>query len=243
MNNPFEKLGNITQNYVDVRPAYPENILDELDIFNDTVVADIGAGTGKLTAQLLLRTNNIWAIEPSADIREGFFAALPDFPVSHFFPTSAEHTKLAANKFDLVTYGQCWHWLDEGAALKEASRILRPQGKIAILFNQFDVSVPWVLRLSKVMRSGDVHRINKPPRLEKKFVNIEFFSTTWEDTIYAKDLLKLGTTRTSWIKSDTENRQRMQDNLRSYLYDELGYSDVEPIKLPYHTYMWTAQIS
>ncbi|WP_353066272.1 hypothetical protein [Arcanobacterium hippocoleae] len=56
-----------------------------------------------------------------------------------------------------------------------------------------------------------------------------------------REVMLLGTTRASWIKSNPEDRARMQDNLRWYLCDELGYGEAEKVPLPYQTYLWLAE--
>ncbi|MCI7552227.1 MAG: methyltransferase domain-containing protein [Actinomycetaceae bacterium] len=270
MNNPFENLGGGARAYVDVRPGYPAGAIDEL--FHATLaargsggaqrsgrmscdqefdpgrvlrIADIGAGTGKLTADLLAAGEariELWAVEPAEDMRVAFAYALPHFPPEQILSRTAEDTGLDDAYFDALTYGQCWHWLDAKAAAAEAARILRPGGVIAIFYNQLAVEVPWVKRLTRIMRSGDVHRFDRPPYLGPGFTAPELHMYDWHDTVQVTDIFELGTTRSSWIRSTPENRARMRENLRWYLYDHLGFSDDKPVRLPYHTYLWLARL-
>lgn len=239
--NPYQYIEDKGKAYIDVRPEYPEALIDLLGICKESKIVDIGAGTGKLTAQLWKRTKKITAIEPSNKMSQGIFQAIPEFPVNQFIEATAENTTLKNAEFDLVTYGQCWHWLDAPAASREAVRILRPHGKIAILYNQLDVSIPWVLQLTRIMRSGDVQRINKPPQLTKEFTKAELFLESWEDQLSVEEIFLLGTTRASWIKTTPENRAKMRENLRWYLCEELGYQLSEKIFLPYQSQLWIAQ--
>lgn len=239
--NPYQYIEDKGKAYIDVRPEYPEALIDLLGICKESKIVDIGAGTGKLTAQLWKRTKKITAIEPSNKMSQGIFQAIPEFPVNQFIEATAENTTLKNAEFDLVTYGQCWHWLDAPAASREAVRILRPHGKIAILYNQLDVSIPWVLQLTRIMRSGDVQRINKPPQLTKEFTKAELFLESWEDQLSVEEIFLLGTTRASWIKTTPENRVKMRENLRWYLCEELGYQLSEKIFLPYQSQLWIAQ--
>lgn len=239
--NPYQYIEDKGKAYIDVRPEYPEALIDLLGICKESKIVDIGAGTGKLTAQLWKRTKKITAIEPSNKMSQGIFQAIPEFPVNQFIEATAENTTLKNAEFDLLTYGQCWHWLDAPAASREAVRILRPHGKIAILYNQLDVSIPWVLQLTRIMRSGDVQRINKPPQLTKEFTKAELFLESWEDHLSVEEIFLLGTTRASWIKTTPENRVKMRENLRWYLCEELGYQLSEKIFLPYQSQLWIAQ--
>ncbi|TBW20983.1 class I SAM-dependent methyltransferase [Arcanobacterium bovis] len=241
MFNPYAHMDGPAQSYVDVRPSYPQQIIERLGLNPGAKVLDIGAGTGKLTQMLCDTGADVWAVEPAHEMRIAFQCALGDFPTEQLREASAEDTGLPASSFDMVTYGQCWHWLNGEQALREALRILRPEGKIAIINNQLDVSVPWVHRLTRIMRSGDVHRFDRPPELSSDFTQPEFFSCTWEDHLTIEQIFELGTTRASWIRSTQENRRKMRSNLAWYLREHLGYDDGVPIVLPYHTYLWVAE--
>ena len=239
--NPFLQIGGGAAAYRDVRPSYPADIISQLPLSSHTPVADIGAGTGKLTAQLCQISDSVWAVEPAKEFREIFRQELPDFPNSRLVSATAENTGFAPATFSLLTYAQCWHWLDAEKAAQEAARILTPGGAVAIVYNQFDVSIPWVLQLSRIMRSGDVHRFDKPPKLGKDFSSPQLERSYWIDTLRVPELFALGTTRSSWIKSSAENRQKMRENLSWYICEELGIDFAEGIiRLPYHTLLWTA---
>ena len=212
------------------------------DIRTGLTIADIGAGTGKLTFSLASHpyVTRVIAVEPSSDMREAFHLALPDFPEEDLLATTAEHTSLPDGSMDVVTYGQCWHWLDEQSAAGEAARILKPGGTIALFFNQLDVSQPWVKRLTRIMRSGDVHRFTESPRFGDSFTDPMLTRYFWQDRLPPEAVMALGTTRSSWIKSSPENRAKMQANLHWYLFQKLGYDAESIVELPYHTFVWTA---
>lgn len=239
--NPYQCLDDGGQTYIDVRPSYPDKLIDLLQITEETKVLDIGAGTGKLTSQLLQRTAQVWAVEPAPEIADGFFRVLPEFPRTHFRSATGEDTGLGKQAFDVVTYGQCWHWLDAPAASREAARLLRAHGRIAIFFNQLDVSQPWVLQLTRIMRSGDVQKTTKPPQLTRDFTKPELELDYWVDPMSVDDIFRLGETRASWINSSPENRRRMRENLRWYLCEELGYDAQSTVSLPYQTQLWIAE--
>lgn len=210
-------------------------------------VADIGAGTGKLTAQLLEETRalesgvRVVAVEPSGDMRAELVRVLPQIASGDVMPTTAESTGLDEASFDLLTYAQAWHWLDEDVAAREAARVLKPGGTLALLFNQMDVSIPWVKRLTRIMRSGDVHRWSVPPNLGEQFSTPELAIHYDRQYLHPKEVLALGRTRSSWIKSSEANREKMQGNLRWYLYERLGYREENLVEIPYRTFVWTAR--
>ncbi|WP_026459851.1 class I SAM-dependent methyltransferase [Schaalia suimastitidis] len=113
---------------------------------------------------------------------------------------------------------------------------------LAIVFNQMDVSLPWVHRLTRIMRSGDVHRADRPPLIGPQFSSLTLDVVAWSDTLSTDDVMALGRTRSSWLRQDKAGRVRMQDNLRWYLHEHLGYDSGEAVKIPYHTLIWTAHL-
>lgn len=239
--NPFHTESPL---YRKSRPAYPleivERLLDsKLTVSDMLCVADIGAGTGKLSLMLADAGAQVYAIEPSTQMMDN----MPHHPQIERVRATGEDTGLPAHSVDLVTYAQSWHWMDAEAAACEAARIIRPSGRLAIIWNQMDVSDPWVHRLSRIMRSGDVHRPDRPPRLGELWTAPELTCVRWNDTVTPEGLLELGTTRSSYLRQNPAGRQRMQDNLRWYLYEHLSYAPGQRLELPYMTLLWQAHLA
>ncbi len=128
--------------YVASRPDYPAALLDALAecgaLRPGSDVADIGAGTGQLTRSLLERGHRVTAIEPNDEMRAACDALLGALPGYRSLPGSAEATGLADASVDLVTAAQAFHWFDVPQARREALRILRPSGQVALVWNDRD---------------------------------------------------------------------------------------------------------
>ena len=110
-----------------------------------------------------------------------------------------------------------------------------------IVWNQLDVTIPWVHRLTRIMRSGDVHRPDRPPTPGGGFTPMRLTQVTWEDVMTPEQILTLGTTRSSFIRASQAGRDRMQANLRWYLYEHLGYTPGENVAIPYTTLVWLGE--
>ena len=246
--NPFVGEGGA---YDSVRPAYPDEAVAALidaarrargahatGQGGPLRAADIGAGTGKMSELLARAGFLVDAVEPSEAMRAQ--ASSVDGVTWH--DGLAEETGLTNDLYDIVVFAQSWHWVDEARAGLEAARILAPGGVLAIVWNQMAVSIPWVHRLTRIMRSGDVHRPDRPPTPGGGFAPLTITQVAWEDRMTPEEILTLGTTRSSYIRSSEAGRERMQENLRWYLYDHLGYAPGELVTIPYATLVWLTHL-
>ena len=246
--NPFVGEGGA---YNSVRPAYPDEAVaalvdaarrargaDASGQGGPLRAADIGAGTGKMSELLARAGFLVDAVEPSEAMR----AQASSIEGVTWHAGVAEQTGLPNDLYDIVVFAQSWHWVDSERAGLEVERILAPGGALGIVWNQMDVSIPWVHRLTRIMRSGDVHRPDKPPTPGGGFAPMTLTQVAWEDRMTPEQILTLGTTRSSYIRSSEAGRARMQENLRWYLYEHLGYAPGETVTIPYTTLVWLARL-
>lgn len=124
--------------YYDKRAPYAEDAVDVLleavDAEPATPVADIGAGTGKLTVALARRGLTVSAVEPNDEMRKYGIQNTEGMPVSWSSGTG-EETGLPDSSFRLATFGSSFNVLDRSRALAEVKRILVPQGWFACMWN------------------------------------------------------------------------------------------------------------
>ncbi|HET7755659.1 MAG TPA: class I SAM-dependent methyltransferase [Steroidobacteraceae bacterium] len=137
---PTERFTSRAGDYARHRPGYPAAAIALLrsrcGLAAGAVVADLGSGTGILTALLLECGARVFAVEPNAAMRAAAEAALRERPDFVSVAGSAEATTLAARSVDLLVAGQAFHWFDAHAARAEALRITRPGGWAALLWNE-----------------------------------------------------------------------------------------------------------
>jgi SAM-dependent methyltransferase len=132
--------------YVRYRPSYPadaiEFVVSELALDTDSMVADLGAGTGLLTKPLAETGALVFAVDPNAEMLDAAAEYLDAFDNVRIVPATAEHTTLDAHSLDAITAGQAFHWFDHGRVRVECLRVLRPGGRVALLWNAkaFDTS-------------------------------------------------------------------------------------------------------
>ena len=237
--NAFERAGS---EYQDYRPSYPpESVRAALgaEDARGLRVVDVGAGTGKFSYRAVEAGARVWAVEPAQAMRRQLAVIQKKYPDDlQVVATTAEATDLPSGFADAVVFAQSWHWVEPGAALSEAARILRPGGHVAIVFNQMDVAIPWVHRLTRIMRSGDVHTPSRPPLLSSDWTLPSLHKTDFVTGLDIEGVKALARTRSSYLKSTPANRQKMQTNLQWYLAEHLGYTESDIIEIPYYTLVW-----
>jgi SAM-dependent methyltransferase len=137
--------------YVAGRPDYPaavsEWLAGEIGLGPGRRVLDLGAGTGKFLPALRATGAEVVAVEPVAAMRAQLARANPDVTP---LPGTAEAIPVAAGTLDAVVCAQSFHWFASGAALAEIARVLRPGGRLGLIWNVRDETVPWVAALSAI---------------------------------------------------------------------------------------------
>jgi len=141
-----------TEAYERGRPEYPADAVDclihALNLNSNKVVADIGAGTGKLTKLIQKSEAKVVAIEPVEGMRKKFSFLLPDIEILN---GTAEQIPLENESLDAVLVAQAFHWFKGDEALKEIHRVLKPNGKIGLIWNARDESVDWISKLTDII--------------------------------------------------------------------------------------------
>jgi SAM-dependent methyltransferase len=137
--NATTRFSDRVADYVKYRPTYPIEILDLLaarcGLTPDSVVADIGSGTGILTKLFLENGNPVIGVEPNKEMREAGEHFLSEYGRFTSIDASADATRLPAGAIDLIVVGQAFHWFDRDKTRKEFLRILNPDGVVALLWN------------------------------------------------------------------------------------------------------------
>lgn len=137
-----KKFSGKAQIYEKYRPGYTKEciqyILGTLDNTKHNKIADIGAGTGIFSKHLLEQGQQVIAVEPNDDMRLEAEKKLKQYPLFLAVKASAEDTGLEEHSIDLLTVAQAFHWFDVLKFQKECSRILKPDGKVFLIWNSRD---------------------------------------------------------------------------------------------------------
>jgi SAM-dependent methyltransferase len=143
------------------RPSYPPEavtwLVEALAIGPGKAVVDVGAGTGKLTTLLLPTGARLVAVEPLESMRA---ALVQDLPAVEARAGTSEALPLDDGSTDAIVVGQAFHWFDLDRTLPEFQRVLRPTGRLGVIWNEMDTSVGWVGRFNEIIalpRTGTPH--------------------------------------------------------------------------------------
>lgn len=137
-----KKFTDKADKYVSSRPSYPTKLMDylynEVGFSDKSKIADIGAGTGIFTRQLLERNSDVIAVEPNDDMRAKLIGLQEEFKNLKVLSGTAENTLLENKSIDFVTVAQAFHWFDAEKFKTECRRVLKKDGKAVLVWNNRD---------------------------------------------------------------------------------------------------------
>jgi SAM-dependent methyltransferase len=120
--------------YDRARPAYPSIAIEHIMSLTDVSRAiEVGAGTGKATAEFVRSGVVVTCIEPSPQMA----SVLQDKDLIGVTVeiTSFEGYSGPERPVDLVYAAQAWHWVDRRIAYRHARSMLRANGILALMWN------------------------------------------------------------------------------------------------------------
>lgn len=238
-------FGAEAENYEAGRPEYPfEAVAWMLERMPQGArrIADVGAGTGKLTRVIRQAPDaEVVAVDPDPEMLAALRRSVPGIPT---FQGSAEHMPVPDASLDAVTLGQAWHWVDPLAASVELGRVVRTGGVLGLIWNIRDERVEWVRRLTDIMHSSPAENmVNGPesegPRIAEPFGEVETQRWEWNRAMTRTQLHRMALSRSYLITAPVEERTEIIRHMDA-LFDELGLEGEGTIDLPYVTHVFRA---
>jgi SAM-dependent methyltransferase len=242
-------FGEVAGEYDRLRPGPSPEALDWLlpPAAND--VLEIGAGTGILTRLLAERVPHVVAVEPDDRMR----AHLPEAPAIEVRAGWAEALPAPDACVDVVIAASAWHWVDEERAVPEVARVLRPGGRLALVWNGPDRSVDWMrslwaggLELSpddKVavdQRRRRRHTVNVDVGGEGPFEPPDTALFRWTRAMSKEDLVALASTYSGVITMEEGARDEHLRSMARYLDGVEGLEGTDHVDVPMRAYCWRA---
>lgn len=139
------------ESYERARPGYPPATVDwalaELVVPPGATTLDVGAGTGKLTRELVARGLDVTAVEPVEAMRELLRRNLPTVRV---LDGTAERLPIENGAAAFAAVGTAFHWFDAAPATRELARALSSGAGLFLVWNVRDLDDPFMARLAQI---------------------------------------------------------------------------------------------
>ena len=202
---------------------------------NAVDVLDLGAGTGAITRLLRERVpGKVVAAEPDARMRAVLVRRVPDVLA---VGARAEALPFADDTLDTVAVSSAWHWMDLVLTVPEAARVLRPGGRLGVLWNGPARDVEWVAELlgprrERVGRASDHanrHRVELP--LDAPFTTPETTVITWSMPMTRDEFVGLAGTYSAAITRPAAERAEI-------VIDHAGFGNGTTVQLPMRSRCW-----
>jgi len=212
-------FGGVADAYDRGRPGYPAAAAAWLTGDEPLTVLELGAGTGKLTEQLVGLGHDVHATDPDEAMLEILRTNLPDVRTS---VCGAEEIPAADSSYDVVVAAQCFHWFDHDLALPEIRRVLKPRGRLSIVWNVRDERIPWIKKLGRVI--GTQEQVVDPTELLQsslRFIVVEDKTFKHWQIVDRRSIQDLVASRSNIAVLDDDARARKMRELLE-LYDSYG---------------------
>lgn len=198
-------------------------------------VADVGAGTGKLTRIAVEAGAEVVAVDPDPEMLAVLRERAVGVPA---FVGTAEDLPLPDASVDAVLLGQAWHWVDPDAAAVEVARVLRPGGVLGLVWNIRDERVPWVAALTAAMHGSHAEEMLAADgvRVGAPFRAPERRTWEWVRTMDRASLRDMVASRSYVITAAPEVRAEILTRVDA-LFDENSRREgtAEVVDVPYRT--------
>jgi len=226
--------------YESGRPEYPIDAVAWMlrpvtDGARSIRVADVGAGTGKLTRAVRAAASvDIVAIDPDSAMLDALRAAVPGVPT---IVGRAESLPLPDRSVDAAVLGQAWHWVDVERASREIGRVLRMGGVLGLIWNVRDEREPWLRRLMEIMGSSAAEEMvsEGAPPVAAPFESVVGEEWPWVRPMTRAQVLAMARSRSRIITASEAERDRIIAGIEDLL-DEIGAVGDATIDMPYVTH-------
>lgn len=193
-------------------------------------VLDLGAGTGKLSRLMLDHGDRVTAVDPAEEMLR---VAAERMPQLITLRGNGENIPLPDSSVDLVTVAQAWHWMDEEKTSREVLRVLRPGGRLGLIWNRRDEDIRWVAELSRAMHEG-IFEVQFAPSLGAGLRFDAGHTERWMHATSREGIVQLATTRSYYLVATEAEQRALRKRVRRVL-DAHSETRAERILLPYIT--------
>lgn len=221
-------FGDVAAAYDRARPSYPREAAAWLAGEQPTTVLELGAGTGKLTSVLVELGHDVHATDPDEQMLEVLRERLPDVRAT---VATAEELPVGDASYDVVVVAQAFHWFDHDRALPEIARVLKPGGRLSVVWNARDVRIPWVRRFGELIGTQENLASIEPLETSELFGEVESGTFRHWQVVDRESIADLALSRSNIATLDAQGRAAKVAEVVAF-YDDYGRG-MDGMQLPY----------
>jgi SAM-dependent methyltransferase len=243
-------FGAVADDYNRLRSAPSPAALDWLLPADADDILEIGAGTGIVTRVLAERVGHVTAVEPDERMRAVLVASDPRIEV---LAGQAEQIPANSASMDVVVAQSAWHWVDESRAIPEVARVLRPGGRLSLVWTGPDRSVDWMRSLwaGGIIFSPEDKSDEDGHRKRRYLVSVDVGGANqfqapetklfqWTRPMPKADVVALSTTYSAVITMDEDTRRTHLEAMTRFLDEYKDFVGLDTIDVPMRSYCWRA---
>lgn len=231
----------------DKRAEYSDSAIDFIynisKIKNESLIADIGAGTAKLAKLLLEKGSEVHAVEPNPEMKKIGIENTKGKKVK-WIEGNSHSTTLDTSTYDLVTFGSSFNVADRTLALKEVKRIVKPGGWFVCMWNHRSLTDPLQSKIENILKSSvssydyGLRRENQSEFLENSyfFSKIFYGYFPFEVNINVEDFYSAWESHGTLAKETKDKRDKVLEEIRNLLKNS------SIIRVPYATRIWVGKM-
>jgi ubiquinone/menaquinone biosynthesis C-methylase UbiE len=232
------------------RPDYADAAIDAMlaimGVKRGARVCDVGAGVAHLTLMLAARGMEVTAVEPNNAMRANGIKRTAQMPDVEWHEGTGEDTGRTPKYFDAVTFGSSFNVCDRALALLETTRILKPGGWFACMWNHRNIDDPIQSNIERIIKEHvpsygyGTRREDQTEVIDKSglFGPVVHLSSRVHHKQTVDDCVE------AWRSHATLERQAagVFGDVVFALERYLSGLNVKAIDIPYTTNVWVAQV-
>lgn len=220
-----------------------DDLLNILDCKEDHIIADIGAGTGKLSIPLLKRGFRVICVEPNDNMRKIGIDNTKNFK-AEWIEGTGEKTNINDSSVNHVFFGSSFNVINQENALKETKRILKNKGSFACMWNHRDLSDPVQKEIENIIRKH-IPNYNYGTRREdptdaisksNMFIKVKNIQKHFIVKMKTQDIISAWESHETLSRQAGNNFKKIISDIHSYLKKRDFYN------VPYTTKIWYANL-
>ena len=185
-----KRFSDRVDNYDKYRPSYTNEaisyIFNEFNLTNESVIADIGSGTGIFTEKIIPNSYLVYGVEPNTEMRSIAELKLGKYRSFKSINGTSDKTTIDANSIDAITVAQAFHWFDIESTKKEFMRILKKDSFVFLIWNKRLINTPFLeayeeILFDKIPEYKVVNHKNISEEIIKKILEKDYSKRTFNN--------------------------------------------------------------